>query len=349
VDSFDPTDLRLRVRSAFTLAELRRLLAGLGESEESVSAEGSTELAHRVVRVGAKQLGPRELLVRLRAEKPLFEWPELDDQDERWAGPMSLRMESPVTTEGEALEPSDTLVMTTPETAGGVSAPEAPGETDGPAAAPPSLRFASVEPEPVRRGRWPWVAAIGGLVVGLGGIAFGVGTWMGRGRVETPTASEPAVQRAPRKGTPAGRAMTLFDKALTSVGLVCDVNVDGALTVEILEMSLEACGRDEVEKLRRQREREVLEERLADARPRAPDPTPTAPTTRPRAGAPADRTAASTPLAARPSCKQVCASGRASCQSDCGKEPSDAARYGPYQACVSHCVAEESRCRLGCR
>jgi hypothetical protein len=365
VDSFDPTDLRFRVRSAFTGAELRRLLVGLGESEESLGALGTTELAHQVVRVGGKQLGPRELLLRLRAEKPLFEWPVLDDHDERWAGPMSLRMDpaapsvaapAPVALVEEA---SDTLVMEAPSAAddallGGEAGapPEVAGDSSHlpvePSPSPGSSRFVTSEPAPPRSPRWLAFAAVAGLVVGLAGIAFGVGAWVGRAPEGTPGASVPTVKRAPRTNTPAGRASTLFEKALTAVGLVCDVNVDGILSVEILEMSLEACGRDEVDKLRRQRERDALEDRLDDARPRGPGPAPTSTPARPRGGAPADRTSApGTP--ARPSCRQGCAASRSACQADCGKEPSDAARYAPYQTCISHCVADESRCRLGCR
>ncbi len=372
MDSFDPTDLRFRVRSAFTSAELRRLLVGLGEPEEPLGALGPTELAHQLVRVGGRVLGPRELLVRLRAEKPLFEWPVLDDHDERWAGPMSLRMEPAVPSADAVSEASDTLVMEAPGAPNeGPPAPEAdaaPREGGGAAASEgglqepsstarlrpdegppqPSSRFVTTETEPARSPRGLVVAAVAGLVVGLGGIAFGVGTWVGRSREDAP-AAEPTVKRAPRTRTPAGRATTLLDKALTAVGLVCDVNVDGALTVEILEMSLEACGRDEVDKLRRQRERDALDDRLEDSRPRPPDPAPSSTLGRPRGGAPADRPANPGVAPARPSCRQSCAASRSSCQADCGREPSDAARYAPYQTCISHCVADESRCRLGCR
>lgn len=336
---------------------------GFGEAAEPLGALGTTELAHQLVRVGAKTLGLQELLVRLRAEKPLFEWPVLDDHDERWAGPMSLRMD-PAPPSTAEVPPSDTLVMGAPSDSslGDLTAPEEPppeaplGGASREGALPeepPSSRSVVSEPAAPPSTRWLAFAAIAGLVVGLAGVAFAVGTWVGRGRQE-PVANEPTVQRAPRTRTPAGRASTLLDKALTAVGLVCDVNVDGELSVEILEMSLEACGRDEVDKLRRQREREALEDRLEDVRPRMPDPASTSAPQRPRGGAPADRTDAPDPrgggaAAPRPSCRQSCAAGRSSCQADCGKEPSDAARYGPYQTCISHCVADESRCRLGCR
>jgi hypothetical protein len=275
---------------------------------------------------------------------------------------MSLRMD-PAPPSTAEVPPSDTLVMEAPSdsslgdlTGAEAPPPEAPlggasreGALPEEPLAPPSSRFVVSEPAAPPSTRWLVFAAIAGLVVGLAGVAFAVGTWMGRGGQEV--ASQPTVQRAPRTRTPAGRASTALDKALTAVGLACDVNVDGVLSVEILELSLEACGRDEVDKLRRQREREALEDRLDDVRPRTPDPATSAPP-RPR-GAPADRTAAPDPrgggVAPRPSCRQSCAAGRSSCQADCGKEPSDAARYGPYQTCISHCVADESRCRLGCR
>jgi hypothetical protein len=281
---------------------------------------------------------------------------------------MSLRMD-PAPPSTAEVPPSDTLVMEAPSvsSSGDLAAPEATSPEALPEAplegapreralpeeplAPPSSRFVVSEPAAPPSTRWLVFAAIAGLVVGLAGVAFAVGTWMGRGGREV--ASQPTVQRAPRTRTPAGRASTALDKALTAVGLACDVNVDGELSVEILELSLEACGRDEVDKLRRQREREVLEDRLEDVRPRTPtSPPSTSAPPRPR-GAPADRTAAPDPrgggAAPRPSCRQSCAAGRSSCQADCGKEPSDAARYGPYQTCISHCVADESRCRLGCR
>ncbi len=88
--SFSASDLRARVHSGFSAFELRKLLSSWGATPEETEGD-STALAHRVVRLGYKRFGLGELVHKLRAEKPLLEWPDPGSEpDERWAGPPSL-------------------------------------------------------------------------------------------------------------------------------------------------------------------------------------------------------------------------------------------------------------------
>ena len=366
MESFDAADLRLRVRGAFSGAELRRLLEAWGGKPEELSGS-QTELAHQLVKLGCKVHGLSELLRKLSNEKPLVEWPEVPNDDERWAGPMSLNVEAPPPSFAapEAGEASESALEpgTVVQHEGGVEselAPSAVPPAPSPAStvvepAPPSvLRPAApyaFEASPPIAGGPPWkLLAIVGGIVGLVGVAFAVGTLVASSRDKR--ASEPTSEQQssrPRGKGAAAKAATLLERALTALGDLCEVEVEGEPTVEVLELSLEACGRDEVDKLRRQQERQVLESRQDD-RDR---PDPTVPSSRPlppRPGfAPPSPGRTTTTVAPRAGCRGACNTSRGECQTSCGREPSDASRYAPYQACISHCVAEESRCRLACR
>jgi hypothetical protein len=361
VESFDAADLRLRVRGAFSGAELRRLLEAWGAKAEELGGS-QTELAHQVVKLGCKVHGLSELLRKLSNEKPLVEWPEVPNDDERWAGPMSLNVEAPpaslaVPTEaGEALEPTLGVPLESPPNDEAAPSAQPPAATPAPPVvepAPPSLRQPApyaFEPSPPVSAGPPWkLLAILGGVIGLVGVAFAVGTLVASSRDKQATTAVEQTPARPRGKTAAGRAASLLEGALTALGNLCEVEVEGAPTVEVLELSLEACGRDEVDKLRRQQERQMLESRQDD-RDR-PDPSvPSARPLPPRPGfAPPAPGRTTNPSAPKAGCRGACNSSRGECQTSCGREPSDASRYAPYQACISHCVAEESRCRLACR
>lgn len=381
MDSFDAADLRMRVRGAFSGSELRRLLEAWGARPEDHEADSNTNLAHHLVKLGCKLYGPRELIRRLSNEKPLVEWPDLQSDDERWAGPMSVPMSLPAASLAEALptivmEAPPEGVMPAPVSVGSARSPleggqarlaptlhegtPAPQDVDEPPAsslrAPLSAEFTPGRPSAFSPSasppKSPPYLAIGGIAFGLLGVAFGVGMLVARPS-GGPAASgdAPVAERTPRGKSAAGRAATLVDSALIELGTLCEVEIEGDATAEVLLLSLEACGRDEVEKLRRLREKELLLSRRDDL---DRDPIPTS-TTRPlpivrQPGGPAPKAPPDrTPQAPKASCRTQCSSSRAACQSDCGPEPTDAARYGAYQSCISRCVADESRCRLGCR
>ncbi len=355
----------MRVRGAFSGSELRRLLESWGARPEEFEPEVSTTtLAHNLVKLGCKSYGARELIRRLSNEKPLVEWPELANDDERWAGPMSAPMSLPTASLAEPhativmdAPPSDAVVPPSPTLLDATPPPAASVEPAPPSAkAPLSAAFtpglpSAFSPSPAPEKRVPYLA-LGGIVFGLLGVAFGVGIFVSRPAAPAaPTSEAAAASHRPARGkSPAGRAAGLVDHALVELGSLCEVDVEGAPNAEVFTLSLEACGRDEVEKLRRLREKEMLVSR--SDRDRDPAPTNTnapLPIVR-QPGGPAPKTNPDRqPQPAKAGCRGQCSSSRAACQSDCGAEPTDAARYGAYQSCISRCVSEESRCRLGCR
>lgn len=366
------SDLRFRVQTSFSSAELRKLLGDWGAPTSELEADVAT-LAHQVVRIGGKRFGAGELLRRLKLEKPLVEWPDIPEDDPRWAGPISLP--TPPPPEVAAADPTHVApdageVRVAPAEAA-APAPEAappppePPSVEAPPASlrqPPSSRVGGfrLEPEPPapRAGVDPRIlyGAVAGMVL-LAALAFGAGLLWRRG----PSTSPPsATAEGPARGAgPAGRAADLFDASLVRVADACQIDVAGTPNNEVFQLALEACGRDEVDKLRRRRERELAERvrPQPDDEPRRPpqllpddDPAPSAQpsaTQRPREVDPAPKSA---PLpAAKSSCTTSCNRVRAECSSGCGAEPSDASRYDAWQTCASKCVAAESRCRLGCR
>src|SRR5688500_4609090 len=90
------SELRLRLQAALSLSEMRRLLTSWGADPAEVEGDAAT-LAHRVVRLGDKSFGRAELVRRLRAEKPLVEWPDVAEDDAaKWAGePTLLELDVP--------------------------------------------------------------------------------------------------------------------------------------------------------------------------------------------------------------------------------------------------------------
>ncbi|NUP09389.1 MAG: hypothetical protein HOW73_25325 [Polyangiaceae bacterium] len=114
MSGFDVQDLRFRVQSSFSLPELRRLLVGWGADPEETAGDTST-LARAVVKLGMQRFGANELIHKLKAEKPLTEWPDpTEGDDERWAprsGPISTAAVDDV---GEATVVDNPPVMLEP-------------------------------------------------------------------------------------------------------------------------------------------------------------------------------------------------------------------------------------------
>ncbi len=373
--AFDPTDLRLRVQAGMSGPELRRLLTGWGATPDELAASDASTLAHHVVRVGAKRFGPAELIRRLSVEKPLVEWPELPEAEERWAGPVSLPGLTPPPAAAAASE--DTVVdrplpprpadevehaeadapsASTPASTGS-SAPSA--SNGGPASARGELFYLTPPAQDgARRGVDPRlvIAGLAGLSL-LVVLAFVAGLlWRRPPETPAPLASTSAdaadpVPAARRPGL-AGRAADVIDQRLLQVAEACALSVNGVPTREVFELAQEACGRDEVEKRRRAREREAalgLRSYDADTTPRAPLPLPVDDEPPPPPRRPDRGPAPTKPTKAEPpSCKQACGRVRSECAEACGPEPTDASQYDRYQSCNGRCIVRETRCRGSC-
>lgn len=382
---FDESDVKLRVQASFSLPELRRLVLGWGATPEEAEGDGGA-LAQRAVRLGLRRFGPDELLRRLRAEKPLTEWPDpAAEEDERWAP----RPPAPSLEEGEATsvdlvppiaaDPPADLQAATPAqpepTPPDLARPEAaPPSWREPAPAPRSTRLGGeapsnplvfLEPEALRRRDAPrrrWgLLAIGAGALLLLGCAVAAGTWLTRGRQEGAATPTPGPQG------PAVRAAGVLDEGLRRVAEGCAIDVAGQPSIEVFALAQEACGREEAQiwsrKKQRERERAVAGNDepdpaaqpfrystppvpIQDRLPLKLQQAPAAPAGKPGPGK-AEPVAPKLPPASG-SCTSRCQRTRGECDKSCGKEPSDASQYGPFQACASRCVSAETRCRREC-
>jgi len=366
---------------------MRRLLQSWGASADEAAASDPSALAHYLTRVGAKQFGPAELIRRLALEKPLVEWPEVPEEpDSRWAGPMSIPGPTPAPPEVSAVIEEAAVSrseLPAPE-------PEADVDASPPSRAPLSrapLSGAPVSRAPVSRapvsqpvssvpkstglifadattlrGQQPrqgldprlLVVVAAGMIV-LTGLAFAAGlVW--RSSDDAPLASTSAPELlapTPRSNGVAGKAANMFEARLLGVAEACGLSVSGEPSREVLELAQEACGRDEVERQRRTRDRtpsrRVIDDEDND--PLAPLPPERA---QPSRSVPEPRTIVQDPkppkatAPAKPSCSTACARVRAECAEACGVEPSDASQYDRFQACSGRCVTQETRCRQSC-
>ncbi len=370
MDAFDPTDLRLRIQAGLSAPEMRRLLGNWGATAEEAAAKDASALAHYIVRVGAKQFGPAERIRRLSLEKPPVEWPEVPEPpDSRWAGPMSVPGPTPAPPEVSAAldEPGggDTFVdAPEPPPASLAPASQAPTSQAAPASrAPQSVPKSSglvfvdattLRGEPPRTGIDARIVVAGGAgMILLAGAAFAAGlVW--RRAPDTPSNTAPSAEPAKetRSGGVAGRAANMVEARLLGVADACGLTVNGEPSREVLELAQEACGRDEVERQRRSRDRAALRA-VSDDEPSDPI-TPLPGADRTAKTAPEPRTIARDPqppkitAPAKPSCGAACARVRAECSEACGAEPADASQYDRYQACTGRCVTQETRCRQSC-
>ncbi|MBL9024518.1 MAG: hypothetical protein JNL21_20145 [Myxococcales bacterium] len=357
-------ELGLRVQAAFSVGEIRRLLEAWGATPEELDGDGGM-LAHRLASLGMKRFGIGEMTRRLRTEKPLIEWPDEDAGSERWAGRRA------------AIDPEQTLVDAAPEGAKAVpptlpdldlALPETtePGDeprpppaeaTESAAPAPPvaSERVAPpppsknpmifLEPEAMRAkpegGAGLRTLALGGVgLIVLTALAFGAGLAWNRG--------SPGAQAATAPEEPgsvlAQRAAAGLDERLRSVASLCELEVTGQPSREVLGVAQELCGQDDAKAPRRRSRRPELDveprpprDEPVDLRPTRPRPTPVASPEPPREQP-----------TGRGSCTKACMRVQEECVAACGPEPSNASLYDGYLACSGKCITASSRCRTSC-
>lgn len=344
-------ELGLRVQAAFSVGEIRRLLEAWGATPEELDGDGQM-LAHRLVSLGRKRFGAGEMTRRFRAEKPLIEWPEDDAESARWAGrPSGIDPETTVADVAApaadepstpADEPSD--LADEPSTlADEPSAPaDEPSEKIGPPPPTSGNPMVFLEPEAMRAR--PAVAptrtlALGGVgLLALTALAFAAGLAWNRG-------DEPKEAPAEPSSILAQHAAATLDERLLSVASLCELDVAGRPTREVLEVAQEICGDDGGKAPRRRSRRPELDveprpprDEPADVRPPRSRPEPA---TRPEP-APRDQPAG------RGSCTKSCMRVQDECVTACGPEPADASLYDGYLACTGKCITASSRCRTSC-
>ncbi|MBK8939153.1 MAG: hypothetical protein IPM79_16375 [Polyangiaceae bacterium] len=350
---YDESDLRLRVQASFSLPEMRRLLLGWGATPEE--AEGDArELSLRVVRLGVKRFGAGELVHKLKADKPLTEWPDpAAEADERWAP------QPPA----PSFDVGETTVVDLPPAMDEPQPPSAPASAPKPP--PPGPRsnpMVFLSPEELRRRDAPrrgWSPALVGVsALLLVGCVVAAGTMISRSRD-----SSAAAAVAPGPTGPAVKAASVLDDGLRRVAEGCAIDVPGQPSLEVFALAQEACGREETQAWARKKQREQ-ERALTGDEPDPPStpfrsstPTPpvqdrlplkmqAGPTGAPKAGSTPGQAAPKAPAGG--SCVSRCSRTRSECDKSCGREPTDATQYGPFQACASRCVSAETRCRREC-
>lgn len=140
--ALDIGELRLRVEGSFTGTELRQLASKWGLVAEPAWDRSPSDLVRGLLKQADRMFGTAELVRRLRVEKPLVEWPDVDTADaEKW-GPKSVTQlgigpggddEATVVTSGPPStglgggEAPDLGALELPESAGDGSAPPSDG------------------------------------------------------------------------------------------------------------------------------------------------------------------------------------------------------------------------------
>ena len=374
--AIDARELKLRIVGSFSLTELRRLLDSVGVLHADV-ADDKTALATLLLKAGTSSIGMGELIRRLKAEKPLYEWPSIDDSDERWASPARIdRLELP------DLSDAPTRVEPTPASGHGApaltmddapesenpksenpesenttkveappvsrrSASDAPPASSAPSSAKVNpLIFAPLDARPSGeskgRGIDPKILVVAlGLAVALAIVAFGAGLLWRRGGPDTAGVASASAAPAPRSSGIAGHAADELDVRIVNVAALCDLGLEEGASRAVFEAAQRGCGTVEQERLRR-KQRAALDA----ARPihRMPDPPPEVeddrpqPIQTPKAPGP--------PVASR--CMTSCQRARTDCESSCGPEPKDATDYDKWQACSGGCLTNDARCRVAC-
>ncbi|NUO52948.1 MAG: hypothetical protein HOV80_29225, partial [Polyangiaceae bacterium] len=329
-------ELRLRVQSGFSAGEIRRLLEAWGAAPEELEGDVGT-LAHHLVRIGDKRFGVPEMARRFRAEKPLLEWPEEDWGSDKWAG-KGPGIDVETTIVDVPVPPEKTVIEAVPEEAAPPA--EEPESIKAPesvkAPPPPSTKNPMIflEPEamrakPARQGIDPkWLAIGGGALVVVVGLAFVAGLAWRR----DDAAPEAAPQAKPDGPTLMGaRAAGFLDQSLLSVAALCELDVDGAPTREVLIVAQESCGPQKPGPSRRRPE-------LGDEpAPRPDEPTRVRPRAAPEPEPKRNDNPAPAPAAGggKGSCTKSCMRVQDECLGACGDEPKDAKLYDAFQQCTS--------------
>ncbi|WP_437586468.1 hypothetical protein [Sorangium sp. So ce1000] len=360
-------EIRGRITACFSLAELRRFAEELGVPDIPWE-RGIQGAAHELVRRFEQrhELGP--LVERLRATRPLVEWPDtptvpsapsIEPAHTDIPRPAPLPNLSPMPTPSPAPEVptlAPPAIAPTPRTPN-VTGPD-PAKARSPGAAAPAHLPAGSQGASARGRGAPRridsrlaLAALG-LVAASLIVAFLIGRASSApggeaGRGGAASASAAASSAAPRvAGSPAARpdgvasrAASAIDRRIESLARACEIQPGAA--EDVMRRAFERCGPPPTSAARRTAPAQQGDPPAAET-PGAPPPSPGA---QPRAAA----AAGLPPAGGNAGCVGACEQRHKACKAtQCGKEPTQSTQYQRYQSCLSDCLEEASKCRLGC-
>ncbi|MFO0548582.1 MAG: hypothetical protein U0271_09355 [Polyangiaceae bacterium] len=241
--------------------------------------------------------------------------------------------------------------------------PVAPLSTKPKTAPQPGLLFlepSAMTAKPQSESKTGLVLVIAGCALVLVVVAFGAGLYLSKRSSANASAAAPSAS----VNEIALSASFVLADSLMHVADTCGLDVSGTPTREVLLLAQQACGRDEAERLRRKREKELAQLGIPpDERDQPPPPKIDAtaePTIDPRPQPTGKRTATPRPTpdprptstaTTQPKPSGKCAScGREknACVAACGKEPTEASLYQAFMNCNSKCFTAEAQCKLAC-
>ncbi|WP_437874949.1 hypothetical protein [Sorangium sp. So ce513] len=358
----DAAEIRGRIAACFSLAELRRFAQELGVPDIPWD-QGIKGAAHELVRRFEQRRELWSLVEHLRAVRPLVEWPDL-----RTVPPASSVGQAHTESVGQAhadiprpaplpnLSPAPVAqfppTLAPPPIPPTTRTPVVPGadvaRARAPGAAPAHRPAGAAGAAPARAARRVdsrvLLAALG-LVAASLVVAFLIGRASSGSGEEAARAGDGRAAAAPAGAAPpairpdglTARAVAALDRRVESVARACEIAPGAA--EDVMRRAFARCGPASVPPAQRA---------AAQGGPQVAEPeTPPAPAAAAGRRAPA---AAGNPVApANAGCVGACERRHKTCRTTrCGREPTQSSQYERYQSCLSTCLEEASKCRLGC-
>jgi hypothetical protein len=345
-------EIRGRITACFSLAELRRFAEELGVPDIPWE-RGIQGAAHELVRrfEQRRELGP--LVDRLRAARPLVEWPDTPTV------PSAASSIEPAHTDIPRPAPLPKLPQMPPPS------PTLEAATLAPPAITPTPRTPNVTGAEPTKARSPGAAGPGGapartprridsrLAVGALGlvaasliVAFLIGRASSAPGDDAARGGAASASAAPKGAPPpaarpdgvASRAAAAIDRRIEGLARACEIQPGSA--EDVMRRALERCGPSSAS----------AAHRTAPAQPSDP-PAAQAPAAQASPGAEPRAAAAAglAPAGGNTGCVGACERRHKACRAtQCGKEPTQSTQYQRYQSCLSDCLEQASKCRLGC-
>ncbi|XYH94308.1 hypothetical protein ACMHYB_41705 [Sorangium sp. So ce1128] len=358
----DAAEIRGRITACFSLMELRRFAEELGAPDIPWD-RGIQGAAHELVRRFEQRRELWSLVESLRAVRPLVEWPDL-----RTVPPVSslghahtdiprpapLPKLSPVPVPSPPAHVPTLAPPPIPPTTRtpGVPAPEPAARARAPFAGGPARRQAgapgAAERTPARAARRVdsrlLLAALA-LVVASLFVAFLIGRASSAPGDEAARTGAAPARGAPASGAPASapppalrpdgvaaRAASAIERRIESVARACEIQPGAA--EDVMRRAFERCGPAPPHPAT-----PAAAGRGAPPAADLPSSPPPAPGAEPRAPA----------AAGNAGCVGACERRHQACRATrCGREPTQSSQYQKYQSCLSTCLEQASKCRLGC-
>ncbi len=356
-------EIRGRITACFSLAELRRFAEELGVPDIPWD-RGIQGAAHELVRRFEQRRELLSLVEQLRAVRPLVEWPDMPMVPPATSiaqahtdipRPAPLPKLAPLQIPSPPTEVPTLAPPPIPPTTRTPTVPMAePAQPRSPGAAGPAYRAAgprgAAERAPARASRRIdsrlLLAALGLVAVSLF-VAFLIGRASSAPDDAAARASAAPASAAPASAPPpaarpdgvAARAAAAIDRRLESVARACEIPPGSA--EDVMRRAFERCGPAPAHAAQRTAPAQGSDAPAAE-RPALP---PAAAGAAPRAAA----AAGNAPAGGNAGCVGACERRHKACRATkCGKEPTQSSQYQRYQSCLSTCLEQASRCRLGC-